>query len=362
MGQGFLESDDDYQKRVSREAYEQRLEDSTGHKPKQGFLESDESYHSRIADEANSATLKDLKGLEPSQGWFERNSDYRERIAAEANEAIIEKVDGSGPKQGFWEGDEKYHHRLRHEANVATIADRIGDVPKQGFFESEHSYRGRVSLKARESSAVELKQSCSSRPLSSYNGSTVAEHHETIGLLDDIQTSSAGSNGASYSARNSTVFSIVTLSILAALAGVIWVSLSDGESLEQRTSFITLEDCSFHRDIEREFAGLTGLNEGESAYKEVQLSFGKLSVVTLATHYESKEVFFLDDLESVYQTLSNDGWLLTKHDYTNEPNYTGPTKVFFVLDDGGIGGYSAAISENAAARQKYGRTSISCGL
>lgn len=150
MGRGWLESEDEYQGRISREANERRIEDATGDSPSQGWLESDESYHSRIADEANKATIDNLTGESPSQGWFESDSSFRERIASEAHEAVVKNVTETSPTQGWLESDEDFRHRIRHEANAATVQRESGEKPSQGWLESDSDYRARVSLEARE--------------------------------------------------------------------------------------------------------------------------------------------------------------------------------------------------------------------
>jgi hypothetical protein len=39
------------------------------------------------------------------QGWFESDEDYRTRMTQEANERIVEDSTGSAPKQGWFENE-----------------------------------------------------------------------------------------------------------------------------------------------------------------------------------------------------------------------------------------------------------------
>lgn len=150
MGQGWFESDDDYQARMSQESNERRIEEATGSSPTQGWFESDESYSSRISLEANEATISSFTGSDAQQGWFESDSDYRGRVDREAHEATIESYSGSAAQQGWFENNDDYDHRVRHEANEAIVG-RYGDGdPQQGWLEGDSDYRRRVSLEARE--------------------------------------------------------------------------------------------------------------------------------------------------------------------------------------------------------------------
>jgi DNA-directed RNA polymerase subunit RPC12/RpoP/membrane protein implicated in regulation of membrane protease activity len=148
--QGWFESDPEYRQRITREANERKIEESTGSAPKQGWLESDQDYAERIAREANECVVKDSTGSAPKQGWLESDDDYRQRIGREANERVVEDSTGSTPKRGWLETEADYDVRVRKEANEESIEQHTGAGPKQGWFEGDHDYRARIAHEARE--------------------------------------------------------------------------------------------------------------------------------------------------------------------------------------------------------------------
>lgn len=162
MGQGWFESDEEYQRRIARESNEAVIERLTGSAPSQGWLESESDYGARLSDEANEATIESLEGDAPSQGWLESSADYRQRISNEANEATISAVHGEAPSQGWLESTDDYHRRTRQDAHEATLESHTGERPSQGFLESSKDFRHRVSREAREASAS--NQTSSARP------------------------------------------------------------------------------------------------------------------------------------------------------------------------------------------------------
>jgi hypothetical protein len=50
--------------------------------------------------------------MSSDQGWFESDEDYARRVAREANERTIEDASGSGPSQGWLESDDEYEARI----------------------------------------------------------------------------------------------------------------------------------------------------------------------------------------------------------------------------------------------------------
>ena len=207
MGQGWFESDDDYQQRMSREANEATVERLSGSAPRQGFFESDEDYASRITDEANSAVIEHYSGDSPRQGWLESDSDYRHRIAEEAHESTIESLSGSAPRQGWLEDSDDYRHRIRHEANAALL-EGLGEAARQGWFESDSDFRSRVSLAARELRA-EQGWSSDERSLGEGSGG---------GSYSSPYSGTAGSGGYSSGSSSSDGSSGIWLLVLGLLA------------------------------------------------------------------------------------------------------------------------------------------------
>lgn len=181
MTQGWLENDEDYQARVTREGNEATVERLTGSEPKKGWFESDESYTQRVRDEANAAIIEISTGSEPSKGWFENESDYRSRINFEAQKAGIKDETGEEPKQGWFESDDDYSNRIRHEAYASTIEGHTGDAPSQGFFEGDDDFRRRVSLEAREARAEESYGRVDATESASYNSSSSSTYSSSSG-------------------------------------------------------------------------------------------------------------------------------------------------------------------------------------
>jgi len=190
VGQGWFESDDDYQARMSQESNERRIEEATGSSPTQGWFESDEAYSSRISFEANEATISSFTGSDARQGWFESDSDYRGRVDLEAHEATIERYSGSAAKQGWFENDDDYDHRVRHESNEAIVG-RYGDgEPNQGWFEGDSDYRRRVSLEARERGST--------------SGTSSSARSSSSGYTYDGGDAGGGSAGTHYASTYSS--------------------------------------------------------------------------------------------------------------------------------------------------------------
>src|SRR5258708_1288429 len=52
----------------------------------QGYFESDEDYRKRMTQEANERIVEDSTGRAPWQGYFEKHGAYRKRITVEAHE------------------------------------------------------------------------------------------------------------------------------------------------------------------------------------------------------------------------------------------------------------------------------------
>jgi hypothetical protein len=150
MSQGFFETDEEYRKRLAREATERVVEDVTGDAPEQGFFEDDKEYINRISREANEGVIQDSTGSAPSQGFFESDGDYRERIVREAAERVIEDSTGNAPSQGFFESEDEYRRRIMQESTEKTIENSTGKAPSQGFFEDDAEYRKRISREAKE--------------------------------------------------------------------------------------------------------------------------------------------------------------------------------------------------------------------
>jgi hypothetical protein len=153
MGRGIFESDEDYRSRISQEANERIVEESTGSTPSKGIFESDEDYRSRINEEACERIIEDSTGSTPSKGIFESDEDYHSRVSEEAHERIIEDSTGSTPSKGIFESDEDYHSRVSEEANERIIEDFTGSTPSKGVFEADGDYRRRIGLEAREQRA-----------------------------------------------------------------------------------------------------------------------------------------------------------------------------------------------------------------
>lgn len=177
--QGWFESDEDYQGRVSEEANEHTIENLTGSAPSRGWVESEEDYSERIADEANEARIENSTGDAPSCGWFESENNYRERIAQEANERTIEDSTDSSPKRGWLESESDYDVRVRKEANEHIISEGIGSPPKQRWFEDDHDYRSRIAHEAREIRADEQQSSSTDHDTSSYSYSSSSSSDST---------------------------------------------------------------------------------------------------------------------------------------------------------------------------------------
>jgi hypothetical protein len=153
MSQGWLESDDEYSHRITQEANESIIENSSGEAPSQGWIESDDDYRSRITQEANESIIENSSGEAPSQGWIESDDDYRSRVSQKANEHIIEDSSGEAPLQGWIESDDDYRSRLRQEAHERVIEDSTGSEPSPGWLEGPGEYRRRMTLEAREITA-----------------------------------------------------------------------------------------------------------------------------------------------------------------------------------------------------------------
>jgi hypothetical protein len=150
MGQGWFESNEDYEVRMRQEAAERVIENSTGSAPRQGWFESGDSYRSRISQEANEHVIEISTGSAPSQGWFESSGDYQTRLFEEANARIVEDNTGSAPRQGIFESGDEYRSRVFREANESVIERSDGAAPRQGWFEGDEAYRRRIALEARE--------------------------------------------------------------------------------------------------------------------------------------------------------------------------------------------------------------------
>lgn len=150
MGQGWFESDDDYQERTAQEANEAVIKESTGSAPSKGFFEDDDDYRERIGREASERIVQDSTGSAPSQGFWESDDNYRERISREAHERIVRDSTGTAPAQRFFESDGAYHARVRDAANERTIRDATGSAPSHRWFESTTAYRQRIAVTADE--------------------------------------------------------------------------------------------------------------------------------------------------------------------------------------------------------------------
>lgn len=212
MSQGFFESDEDYRSRMTQEANERVIEESTGSAPSQGWFESDEDYRSRISQEASERIIGDSTGSAPSQGWFESDDDYRTRVSREANERIIEDSTGSAPTQGWFESDNDYRSRLRQEAHERIIEGSTGSSPSQGWFETQGEYRRRITLEARENRA-KGKDSVKATD-DRGTGSSIDARDNTGNSPSSASSSSASSNGLG-------AFFLVLL-VAAGIAVAIW--------------------------------------------------------------------------------------------------------------------------------------------
>jgi len=150
MGQGFFESDEEYAKRMAKEAAEKTIRDNTGRNPSQGFLESDDEYHSRIVREAGEKEIERISGDRPSQGFFESDDDYAKRVDIESSEQRYMGLTGRRASQGFFEGNDEYRARVHREATEADIKEQSGRDPSQGFFEGNAEYHRRITLERNE--------------------------------------------------------------------------------------------------------------------------------------------------------------------------------------------------------------------
>lgn len=168
-GKGFFESEEEYRSRISREADEQTIKETTGDRPVKGLFESDDSYVDRISKEANEAIIKDSTGDHPVKGLFESDDSYVDRVSREADEAVIRDSTGDRPVKGFFESDENYDTRIRQEANESILKEKSGERPVKGLFEGDHEYRSRIAHEAREDRAYGEKVT-SSGGYNSYAG------------------------------------------------------------------------------------------------------------------------------------------------------------------------------------------------
>lgn len=224
--QGWFESDDDYRNRVSKEADERTIKESTGSEPSQGWFESDENYRDRISREANEHIIEDSGGSRPSQGWFESDEAYSERISREANERVIEDSTGASPSQGWLESNNDYETRIRKEANEQTIARGSSSKPNQGWLEGDHAYRSRIAHEARETRASGRSDSPSN-----------------YGYIHSATSSSASSSDFG------NIGFIIALIII---AGVIYSALSSSPSVNRSsTSKENSSDSQAGRSSER---------------------------------------------------------------------------------------------------------------